>query len=243
MTLRQAFFRTATVTVLAVAAAGSAVGMAPVGSAQPSPVPSPSPPPGTAKTTHIAVIGDSYTTGSSEGGNGPNSWPELAWKILSQRGLAVDADVAAEGGAGYGQPGNEGSVFQDLTARAVRREDNLVVFFGSRNDQPVDPHKFPAMTEGAFRLARFTAPDAKFLIIGPAWPTDTPPPEVLKIRDTLRMEAGAGGATFVDPIAEGWFVGRPDLIGADGVHPTDAGHLYMAERIAPLIYRQLTIRV
>jgi len=52
-----------------------------------------------------------------------------------------------------------------------------------------------------------------------------------------------GGAAFVDPIAEGWFVGRPDLIGADGVHPTDAGHLYMAERIAPQIYRQLTIRI
>ena len=48
---------------------------------------------------------------------------------------------------------------------------------------------------------------------------------------------------FVDPIAEGWFVGRPDLIGADGIHPTDAGHAYMAARIAPLIYDQLTVRI
>ena len=48
---------------------------------------------------------------------------------------------------------------------------------------------------------------------------------------------------FVDPIAQGWFVGRPDLIGDDGVHPTDAGHAYMAARIAPLIYDQLTIRL
>lgn len=230
MTLRQAVFRTATAAVLTVAGAVSAVGTAPTGVA-------------TGKTPHIAVIGDSYTTGSTEGGNGPLSWPQLAWKMLAQRGLTVDADVAAEGGAGYGQPGNRGSVFEDLTANAVSREDNLVVFFGSRNDQPVDPRKFLSMAEGAFKLARFTAPDAKFLIIGPPWPTADPPPEVLKIRDTLRMEAALGGATFVDPIAEGWFVGRPDLIGADGVHPTDAGHLYMAERIAPLIYRQLTIQV
>jgi lysophospholipase L1-like esterase len=52
--------------------------------------------------------------------------------------------------------------------------------------------------------------------------------------------AGTIGATFVDPIAEHWFVGRPDLIGADGVHPNDAGHQYMADRIAPLIRTQLS---
>jgi lysophospholipase L1-like esterase len=64
---------------------------------------------------------------------------------------------------------------------------------------------------------------------------------VLELRDTLRGQAKAIGAVFVDPLAEGWFVGRPELIGADGVHPTDAGHAYMAEKIAPLIRSQLAI--
>ena len=130
-----------------------------------------------------------------------------------------------------------------MTAHAVQRNDVLVVFFGSRNDQPVDPRRFPDLAAGTFQLARFAAPDARFLVIGPPWPTATPPPAVLKIRDSLRDQALANGAEFVDPIAEGWFVGRPDLIGRDGVHPTDAGHAYMAERIAPLIYRQLTVPV
>jgi lysophospholipase L1-like esterase len=107
----------------------------------------------------------------------------------------------------------------------------------------VDPQKFPSLAASTFKLARFTAPDAKFLIIGPAWPTATPPPEVLKIRDSLRDQATAFGAVFADPIAQNWFVGREDLIGQDGVHPTDAGHAYMAAKIAPLIYAQLTIRV
>lgn len=196
-----------------------------------------------ARAARIAVIGDSYTAGSTEGGNGPRSWPQLTWKILAQRGLQIDADIAAEGGAGYGQRGNRGSIFEDLTAHAVQRNDVLVVFFGSRNDQPVDPRRFPDLAAGTFQLARFAAPDARFLVIGPPWPTATPPPAVLKIRDSLRDQALANGAEFVDPIAEGWFVGRPDLIGHDGVHPTDAGHAYMAERIAPLIYRQLTIPV
>ena len=229
MTQRRATFRAVAAAVAVLATAVSSVEHAPAVRASTQP--------------HIAVIGDSYTAGSSEGGNGAQSWPELAWQLLADRGVEVNADVAAEGGAGYGQRGSRGSVFEDLTAQAVQRTDALVVFFGSRNDQPVDPQKFPSLAASTFKLARFTAPDAKFLIIGPAWPTATPPPEVLKIRDSLRAVASAGPAQFVDPIAEGWFVDRPELIGADGVHPTDAGHRYMAERIAPLFYSQITIRV
>ena len=116
--------------------------------------------------SRIAVIGDSYTAGSDEGGNGRRAWPELLRGLLAR--------------------GDGGSVFEDLTARAVRRSDAPIVFFGSRNDQPVDPQKFPA----------FAA-------------------------DTVQL----------------------DLISQDGVHPTDAGHAYMAAKIAPLIYAQLTIRV
>ena len=39
--------------------------------------------------------------------------------------------MSRRGGAGYGRPGNHGSIFQDLLARAVHRDDQLVVFFGS----------------------------------------------------------------------------------------------------------------
>ena len=34
----------------------------------------------------------------------------------------------------------------------------------------------------------------------------------------------------------------PSFIGADGVHPTDAGHGYMADKIVPLIRAQLSER-
>ncbi len=196
-----------------------------------------------AAVSEIAIIGDSYTAGAAEGGNGPQGWTEIARQLLAAEGVVVDAAVAAEGGAGYGRRGNAGSVFIDLVARAVRPVDELVLFFGSRNDQPVDPQLLPGLAGDAFRLARTIAPAAKLLVIGPPWPTAAPPPEVLTIRDRLREQAIAAGAVFVDPIAEGWFVGRPDLIGADGVHPTDAGHAYMAARIAPLIYDQLSVRI
>jgi lysophospholipase L1-like esterase len=188
---------------------------------------------------HIAVVGDSYTTGGDLGGLGSNGWTTRAWQLLTRQGIPISADVAAEGGAGYGTRGDHGSVFEDLTADAVKPDDVLVVFFGSRNDQGVDPTQLSILAWGTYQLAHRTAPKARFLVIGPPWPTADPPDDVLRIRDALKYQAGVAGATFVDPIAAGWFVGRPDLIGKDGVHPTDAGHAYMAAKIAPLIGSQL----
>ena len=191
------------------------------------------------RLNHVAVIGDSYTTGTNEGGMGPQSWTARAFHALDKRGERIAPDVAAEGRAGYGVPGDHGSVFEDLTARAVKPDDALVVFFGSRNDQGVDPWVLTERARSSFDLARRVAPSARLLVIGPPWPTADVPQSVLQIRDVLGATAGSVGAAFIDPIAERWFVGRPDLIGADGVHPTDAGHAYLADKIAPLIGSQL----
>ena len=191
---------------------------------------------------HVAVIGDSYTTVTDEGGQGPKTWTTCAWTTLARQGVQVVPDVAAEGGAGYVVRGDHGSVFGDLTARAVHPDDVLVVFFGSRNDQGVDPELLAGAAHAAFDLAHSIAPSARLLVIGPPWPTADPPDAVLQVRDVVADQARAVGATFVDPIAENWFVGQPELIGADGIHPTDAGHTYMATKIAPLIRAQLPRR-
>jgi lysophospholipase L1-like esterase len=191
------------------------------------------------RLTHIAVVGDSYTTGTDEGGLGPKSWTALTWQTLTKRGLQIAPDVAAEGRAGYVVPGDHGSIFEDLTVRAVKADDALVVFFGSRNDQGTDPGLLAGRARDAFNVARILAPTARFLVIGPPWPTADVPESVLQIRDVLNSEARAAGAAFVDPIGAHWFIDRPDLIGPDGVHPNDAGHRYMADKIAPLIRTQL----
>jgi lysophospholipase L1-like esterase len=192
------------------------------------------------RLNHLAVVGDSYTTGTREGGLGSRSWTARAWQVLGTRGSRISASVAAEGRAGYGTPGDHGSVFEDLTARAVQPDDALVVFFGSRNDESVDPGLMAEKARNTLDLARQRAPAARLLVIGPPWPTADVPGPMLLIRDILGAAAGAAGAMFIDPIAEHWFVGRPDLIGPDGVHPNDAGHQYMADRIAPLIRTQLS---
>ncbi|HYO01181.1 MAG TPA: GDSL lipase [Mycobacterium sp.] len=196
-----------------------------------------------APISRVAIVGDSYTNGTAIGGQGANAWPVRAWRTLARQGVQVVADVAAEGRAGYGVRGEKGSLFGDLTPRAVKPDDALVVFYGSRNDHGADPNVLSGQIFNAFALAHRIAPTARLLVIGPPWPTADVPPAVLQIRDILAFQSMLAGATFIDPIAAGWFVDRPDLIGRDGVHPTDAGHVYMADKIAPLIGDQLPRRV
>ena len=155
----------------------------------------------------VAVISDSYTTGTDEGGLGSKNWTTLAWRQLAAKGTAINADVQAEGRAGYLIEGNHGHVFDELTAAAVKPDDALVVFFGSRNDQDAEPIALANMIHAAFQRARSAAPSAPMLVIGPAWPTADPPDAMLRIRDTLALQSSLVGAAFVDPIAQRWFVG------------------------------------
>jgi lysophospholipase L1-like esterase len=57
----------------------------------------------------------------------------------------------------------------------------------------------------------------------------------LRLRDAVAAAAGSAELDFVDPLAGGWLRDRPDLIGADGVHPHDGGHAHLADLIEPAI--------
>src|SRR5882757_11467313 len=51
--------------------------------------------------SRVAVIGDSYTTGSDQGGQGPNAWTVRSWQTLARQGFRITPDVAADGRAGH----------------------------------------------------------------------------------------------------------------------------------------------
>src|SRR5579875_3546449 len=147
---------------------------------------------------HVAVVGDSYTTGTDEGGLGSRAWTVQAWQALARQGVQIAPDVASEGRAGYAVFGDHGSMFEDLTARAVHPNDSLVVFFGSRNDQGVDPGLLADKARASFDLAHRIAPSARLLVIGPPWPTADPPGEVLQVDDVIGGQAAVADAAYVD---------------------------------------------
>lgn len=184
-----------------------------------------------AEPVRVLIIGDSYTVGSGEGGLGRANWTQL---VAQDLGDDVVVDVAAEGGRGYLSTGPAGGTFLDLAERAAGGYD-VVLVFGSRNDDAPRP----AIREAAdriFDVLQQSSPEAELVIVGPPWVDEDPPARVVASSRAVEDAARAAGATFVDPLEEGWFTGPARrLIGEDRVHPTDAGHAYLADRIAPAL--------
>ncbi|MCZ8379287.1 SGNH/GDSL hydrolase family protein [Mycobacterium sp. CPCC 205372] len=182
----------------------------------------------------IVVIGDSFTGGSAEGGTGPKSWTELSWTRLRADGIDVAPEVSGEGGAGFVARGTDGTTLPEEARRLVAAQDEVVVYFGGLNDQNADQGALRAAVRQTLSETRVKVPCARLLLVGPASLGD-PGPRISAVRDVLRHEAEDFGAVFVDPIADRWFADSPELIGRDHIHPTDQGHQYMADRLAPVV--------
>jgi lysophospholipase L1-like esterase len=126
-------------------------------------------------------------------------------------------------------------VFGQKIDESVGVADDLVVLFGSANDVDVPPERLAAAVRDDFAKVKQLAPHAKMLVIAPVWSAPESPPQILRMRDILRDHAAQVGAMFVEPIAQRWIVDTPQLIRADGIHPTNDGHKYLAQKITPLI--------
>ncbi len=155
-------------------------------------------------------------------------------------GLDADLRLHAAGGAGYvnGSTADDETFLDQVRGHRVPDAD-VVVVFGSRNDELLPPAEVKAQAAQVFAAVRAGSPSAALVVIGPAWDDDVPPAELLRTRDAVAAAAGAAGASFVDPLAEQWLLDHPELIGTDGMHPHDAGHAYLASRIAPAVREAL----
>jgi lysophospholipase L1-like esterase len=183
----------------------------------------------------IVAIGDSYTGGSNAGGSRgtPSNWVVAAANKLRKEGREIIEVERGLGGSGYVNRGPIGQVFGEMIPDNLHPETDVAVFFGSINDQAQPLDKIRTAADRAFTHAKKAAPNAKFVVVAPAWMTAEVPEDIVAIRDALKELAAKHKFAFVDPIEERWFQDRPDLIGQDSVHPTDAGHLFMAEKITP----------
>ncbi|RAM35805.1 SGNH/GDSL hydrolase family protein [Arthrobacter globiformis] len=228
----------AVLAIAAFAVAGAALMRpAPVATTQPVPTTTIAP----KKMPRLLVIGDSYSGGSNEGGNKEKGWPVLAQTQVTSDGSRLHLDLQARGGSGYVLVGPTGQNFQQALASAKGAPYDVVLVFGSINDQPADVTSVDKAARDLYAAALKASPKAELIVVGPSWMNDDPTPEVLAIRDVLRNAAAASRATFVDPIADKWFMGEAtQYIGKDGKHPTDAGHVYMADRLAPVIKKAVT---
>ena len=190
-----------------------------------------SPSPTEADGPRLVVVGDGYTSGTARGGLGRDGWPAL----LGTRIEGAEVDVAADVGAGYVAEGSSGRTFADLAGAADLEAADVVVIAGSRDDGPGIADQVAEAAGALFAEVGDRAPDAQLVVVGPIWPEETVPAGARNNRDVLRDAAEAAGGVFVDPLEEAWFVDQPELLGEDGVYPTDEGHAYLADRIEPAV--------
>jgi lysophospholipase L1-like esterase len=178
-------------------------------------------------------LGDSFTSGWNGAGIGDHGWPRL---VGAARGWqTVNLAVA---GSGFVNPGWTNQPIGALVASAVRHDPDVIVLAGGHNDSRSSVSATARAADDVIDRLRASAPDALLVVVAPIWQDGNPPRRCLVLRDRLRDKAAAVGAVFIDPLADGWFSGNAHrLIGPDGLHPNDAGHRLIADRVLAVLGR------
>lgn len=176
----------------------------------------------------IAVIGDSYTSGSRM-----DSGPGARWPARLNAAYPWDFADFAIGGTGYLNRGTgDFPTFVERVPEVVAAQPEVVIVEGGHNDTGFPVGDVQAAAAEVLDELRTGLPDAQFIVVGVIWPGQ-PPLLVQQLNQGLQIAATQAGAYFVNPLAEGWFQGESQaLIGEDGTHPTDDGHAFLADRFA-----------
>lgn len=182
--------------------------------------------------TKVAVIGDSLTTGTPDGGNRDFNWTVKLASLMYDRATPIELTTSGNYQGGYTQTGLDGVTFAEQAATTVHDSADAVVIFGGNNDVGQD---IRAAARRTFETAHAQAPNARLIVIGPIWRNANPPAPLLAIRDQIRDAALSANAMFVDPLSDAWFndENSAKYFGADT--PFDGGHTYMAGLIFPQI--------
>lgn len=179
----------------------------------------------------LFVFGDSYV----EGYGATSQSTCFAYTLGADLGWPTA--ISGIGGTGYVNPGPSGTD-QTYSTRLAQLPDtgiagNVIVVEGGLNDRSRDPAAITAGATDFFRSLRARAPRAQVFAVGATAPDPTNPAASLPVNAAIAAAATSTGVTFIDPVAESWFT--PENAAqfvADGVHPSQAGHDYIASRLA-----------
>jgi lysophospholipase L1-like esterase len=175
----------------------------------------------------VAIIGDSYTSGTRF-----DSGPAFRWPGLLAAELDFRIHLHTRGGIGYVTSTGSGVNFLERASK-IRGNPEVIIVFGSRNDEQGYDAIRAAASETYAVLAR-NNPESSLLVVGPPWINSNPPASLVEARDATRDAATEAGVRYIDPLTEDWFAAG-GFIGGDGVNPNDAGHSRIAEAVRPAL--------
>lgn len=192
--------------------------------------------PAAADVPQIEILGDSYVSGSDEGGRDAANWTRIIGTRFHDAGKPVEMNVMAQPGSGYLTRGASGLNFRETAAVRIRPTADVVVVFGSRNDGRQTDEAMYNAAKSLYSVIRDTAPQAEIVVFGPVWVNGKAPEFITANNAAMAQAAAEEGVRYIDTNADRWFTGSgKNLIGADGVHPTDDGHGYIATKIFPVL--------
>lgn len=169
----------------------------------------------------VLFVGDSFTGGSAMN-DGP-TWP----RQIADREEWIDV-IDAVGGTGFVRGSTLGQALEVRLDDLLRKydPDGIVVAMGL-NDSGNDLDEVAETAHDILGAMQDRWPGVPFVVLSPFSPKEIP--AVTELDAKLEPAVQDLGLPYVD--VTDVFDERPQLIGADGTHPTDAGHAYLSRYI------------
>jgi lysophospholipase L1-like esterase len=193
--------------------------------------------------TRFMAFGDSLTEGKVSLAPvvlvdaGPHSYPARLRTLLSARYTSQAITVANEGRGG--ERADE-SVSRFREALSVHRPEVVLLMHGVNDLVSATPGRVQSAADAVEELIKETRNAGAAALVATLPPFGSGPkascPECIEPYNTrIRAIAAAKGATLVD-VHAAW---RSELMGADGIHPTEAGYEVIANAFFEAIRRTL----
>ena len=195
--------------------------------------------------TRFLAFGDSLTEGkvslvpSILVDAGPHSYPARLRGLLSARYTSQTITMANEG---WGGERADEAVPRFRGAMSQHRPDVVLLMHGVNDLISASPGRVQTAADGVEELVKEGRNAGAVVFVATLPPFGNGPKAscqecVEPYNSHLRAIAAAKGATLVD-VHAAW-AGRSGLMGADGIHPTDAGYEVIATTFFEVIQRTL----
>ena len=200
------------------------------------------------------VLGDSLSGGSAMNvAGGQGTWFGRCMQLLGY----TDNWNEGIGGTGYITAGSAVVFGSRVAGDVVAWAPNVVFIWGGYNDNGGSQPTIGTAADSVFSAITTGLPTATKYVIGCWSPSGSPASSLTNTDNTLKASAATAGYPFISPITGSIYNGAGTLvathgpwitgtgrvgattgsgnadiyIGTDAIHPTDAGHAYIARRV------------
>jgi len=206
----------------------------------------------------IMILGDSISGGSSMNtAGGAGTWFPRAARLLGY------SDIWNEslGGTGYITAGSFATLGTRAPIDVIPNAPDTLIISAGYNDNGGSQPSISSAAAGLYSAIKAGLPNAAIYVIGCWSPSGSPATSITNTDNTIKAAAAAANLPFISPLTGGiynsagtliathgaWITGTGRVgattgsgnadtyIGTDAVHPTDAGHKYLGDRVTAAI--------